>query len=321
MDKQAIIQKYFQKIDQLTVKKDMYRNCVNDLLEWILKTDMVQRDLTTKQLFMKTPHKITARIYGKQVQTVAGIEEAVYLLDTFTDIHATVTAEDSSSVAANQTILELYGSPSEILAYERTILNILQRLSGIATTTQSIVKQINNLGIAHPPLIASTRKTPWTLLDKKAVALGGGATHRLHLGDGVLVKDNHLLLLKEQYGLKSEPELVVKTIEILSQKVHDMLIEIEVEDRKSIEALITTASTLSSNNTFCIMLDNFSPEEVTQLLAAYRKKYDLSKIIFEASGGITKTTISDWATTGVDVLSLGALTHSTQAIDMSLDIM
>jgi nicotinate-nucleotide pyrophosphorylase (carboxylating) len=320
MNKQAIIQKHFQKIDQLTIKKELYRACVDDLCEWILKNDMVQRDMTTKLLFAKIPHEITARIISKQALTVAGIEEAVYLLDTFTDIHSTITAADGDHIGAKQTLLELHGSPAEILAYERTMLNILQRLSGIATATQTIIKQINDLKLAHPPLIASTRKTQWTLLDKKAVALGGGATHRLNLADGVLVKDNHLLILKEQYNLHSEPELAVKTIELISQKANNMLIEIEVEEKESIEALITNAKALLNDNTLCIMLDNFSPSNVTSILSSLRKKYDLSSIIFEASGGINKNNITEWANTGVDVLSLGALTHSTQSVDISLDI-
>jgi nicotinate-nucleotide pyrophosphorylase (carboxylating) len=320
MNKHAIIQKHFQKIDQLTTTNPVYRRCVDNLCEWVLKNDQVQRDLTTKLLFPKTPDEINARIISKQALTVAGIEEVLYLLDTFTDIHTTVKAKDGSQIGANKTILELHGSPSEVLAYERTVLNILQRLSGVATGTHAIVDEIKSLTTEHPPHVVSTRKTQWSLLDKKAVALGGGATHRLSLSDGVLVKDNHLLLLKDQYGLTSEPELVVKTIEILSQQMEDMLIEIEVEKRESIEALIMANAKLKSTNTLCILLDNFSPKDVKTILADLHKKYDLSKVLFEASGGITSRNIEDWATTGVDVLSLGVLTHSTKAVDLSLEI-
>jgi nicotinate-nucleotide pyrophosphorylase (carboxylating) len=320
MNKHAIIQKHFQKIGQLSTTNPVYRRCVDNLCEWVLKNDQVQRDLTTKLLFHKTPHEIKARIISKQGLTVAGIEEVLYLLDTFTDIHAAVKAKDGSVIDTKQTLLELHGSPSEILAYERTILNILQRLSGVATSTYEIVEQIKKLNREHPPLIAATRKTQWSLLDKKAVALGGGATHRLNLGDGVLVKDNHLLLLKEQYGLSSEPELAVKTFEILSQKAEDVLIEIEVEQQESIEALIIANTKIKSTNVLSIMLDNFTPSDVTKIIADLHKKYDLSKIIFEASGGITNTTVAQWAITGVDVLSLGSLTHSTKAVDLSLEI-
>lgn len=319
MNKDAIIKKHFQKIDQLTIKHPTYRRCVDDLFEWILKYDMVQRDLTTRLLFSQTPHEISARIISKQELTVAGMEEIHYLLDTFTDIHAKVLTEDGSWVGPEQTLLELHGSPSEILAYERTVLNVLQRLSGVATSTHSIIDRIRKF--KNPPLIAATRKTQWTLLDKKAVALGGGATHRLNLGDGILVKDNHLLLLKDQYGLESEPELAVKTIEILMQKANGVLIEIEVEERESLDALMSAAAKINSTNTLCIMLDNFKPDDVKTIIVDLHKKYDLSGIVFEASGGITSSTIDHWAQTGVDVLSIGALTHSTKASDLSLEIM
>jgi nicotinate-nucleotide pyrophosphorylase (carboxylating) len=320
MNKHTIIKKHFQKIEQLTTTNPTYRRCVDNLCEWILKNDQVQRDLTTKLLFPKTAHEIKARIISKQALTVAGIEEVLYLLDTFTDIHAAVQAKDGSRIEATQELLELQGSPAEILAYERTILNILQRLSGVATSTNTLVEQIKKLKIEHPPLIAATRKTQWSLLDKKAVALGGGATHRLNLGDGVLVKDNHLMLLKDQFGLSSESELAVKTIELLSKKTEDTLIEIEVEERESIDALIAANAKLNSTNTLCILLDNFSPRDVKTIIADLHKTSDLSHIIFEASGGITSSNIDDWAKTGVDVLSLGALTHSTKAVDLSLEI-
>jgi nicotinate-nucleotide pyrophosphorylase (carboxylating) len=321
MTKHAILQKHFQKIEQLTTTSPVYRRCVDDLCEWILKNDQVQRDLTTKLLFPKTHREIKARIISKQDSTtVAGIEEVLYLLDTFTDIHANVKAKDGSLIDEKHTLIELYGSPSEILAYERTMLNILQRLSGVATATHTVIEPIKKLNIEHPPLIAATRKTPWSLLDKKAVALGGGATHRLNLGDGVLVKDNHLLLLKDQYGLSLEPELATKTLEILSKKTEDTLVEIEVEQRESIEALIAANAQLKSTNVLCIMCDNFAPKDITKIIADLHKKYDLSSIVFEASGGITSDNIGEWAKTGVDVLSLGSLTHSTKAVDLSLEI-
>lgn len=320
MNKNAIIQKHFQKIDQLTVEKSDYRKCVDDLCEWLLRNDKAQHDTTTKLLFPKTLKEITARIFSKQEITVAGVEEVMYLLDTFTEIQFEVKTNDGLQAENNQTILELRGNATEILAFERTILNLLQRLSGIATTTQSIVLKIKNLQLQHVPLIAATRKTQWSLLDKKAVALGGGGTHRLNLFDGVLVKDNHLLILKESFAIEKEPELAVKTFEILSQKTNNMLIEIEVEQKESIEALVNAASSVRHSNTLCILLDNFSPIDAKKTVEEMRQKYDLSSILFEASGGITNDNIIEWAKTGVDVISLGAITHSVKSVDISLEI-
>lgn len=320
MNKSAIVQKHFQKVDQLTIENTVYKKCVNDLCEWLLRNDAVQKDLTTKLLFPKAVDEISARIFSKQILTVAGVEEVNYLLNTFSDIHTLIKTDDGQKSGVKQTILELKGRPAEILAFERTIINMLQRLSGIATQTNDIVTKIHTMNLSNTPLIAATRKTQWTLLDKKAVALGGGGTHRLTLSDGVLVKDNHLLILKELFDIKKEAALAEKTFQILSEKVEDILIEIEVEEKESIEKLIELANSTKNTNTLCILLDNFSSSDIRESLSALRKKYDLSNIIFEASGGITKDTINDWAATGVDVISLGALTHSPHAVDISLEI-
>lgn len=320
MNKTAIIQKHFQKVDQLTIENSIYKKCVNDLCEWLLRNDAVQKDLTTKLLFPKSPDEIRARIFSKQELTVAGVEEVIYLLNTFSDIRTEIKTDDGKTSGVKQTILELHGRAAEILAYERTVINLLQRLSGIATVTKELDTKIKKLQLPHPPLIAATRKTQWTLLDKKAVALGGGGTHRLTLSDGVLVKDNHLLILKQIYNIEKEPDLAEKTFQILSEKVNDVLIEIEVEEKESIEKLILLSNATKHTNTLCILLDNFSAKEIKATLNDLNNKYDLSNIIFEASGGITKDTITDWAATGVDVISLGAITHSPHAMDISLEI-
>lgn len=319
-NKQTRIQNHFQKIDNLVVSNRIYQKCIDDLCEWLLRNDKVQDDLTSKLLLQKEPTEISAKIISKQPLTIAGIAETGYLLNTFTEIRYTHPLVDGMTINAGETVFELQGTAAEILAYERTLLNFLQRLSGIATMTNTIVKEVKARNLANPPLIVATRKTPWTLLDKKAVALGGGGTHRLNLADGVLVKDNHLLILKERYGLHNEPELAVKTFEILIENKKDLLIEIEVEQRESIEALIEAALASDMTNTLCIMIDNFTPSEAKKTLDELRQKYDLSQIIFEASGGINKNNILEWAEVGVDVLSLGALTHSTQAVDLSLEI-
>lgn len=320
MSKNTIITKHFQKLDQLTMNNNVYLRCVDHLCEWLLRNDNVQKDLTTRLLFSRIAKPTSARIFTKQDMTVAGIEEVAYLIETFTEIQIVIKAKDGTQVKKGQTLIKLKGTSLEILAYERTILNILQHLSGIATGTAAIVSNVAALQVSHVPMIAATRKTQWTLLDKKAVALGGGATHRLTLSDGVLVKDNHLLLLQEQQSLQSELELAVKTFEMLNGKIDDMLIEIEVEKKESVEALVKAAINAKSKNTLCIMFDNFTAGDAKKVIASLKKKYDLSYIVFEASGGITKDNIREWAKTGVDIISLGALTHSPQAVDISLEI-
>ena len=179
---------------------------------------------------------------------------------------------------------------------------MLQRMCGIATETATIIEKIEH----DKPQIAATRKTLWGLLDKKAVAVGGGLTHRLNLSDGILVKDNHLLAL-------SAKEIIQKVL----QTNQTTLIEIEVETEDHLRELVEEFSKKDSPHALAILLDNFTPHEVKKVLERIPSH---PRIMYEASGGITPENIGDWTQTGVDVLSLGALTHSSKAANLSLDL-
>lgn len=295
------IHKFFQKKDQLTLVNKHYAMQVHDLIVWLLKNDEVQHDLTTENLFPEEK-RVNSRIITRQKTTIAGLEEVAYLIATFTKLEIQLLCKDGDHLEANQEIMHLKGDVREILAYERFFLNILQRLSGIATETHHIVSKLRD----GKPYIAATRKTVWGPLDKKAVAIGGGLTHRLSLADGILVKDNHLMLISATEALQK-----------LLQTVADTLIEIEVEDEENLNQLVTLFTKTQTNNVLGILLDNFSPAKAKQVLASI-KKYP--NVIYEASGGITTDNINEWAKTGVDIISLGALTHSPKAADISLDI-
>lgn len=319
MNKEKVIKKYFHKVNQLTIKNGKYKKLLDELIEFLLNTDEVKKDLTTKSLRIKKTHTSKAVIISKEDIIVAGIEEGIYLLKKHTHLKYKVFCKDGTKVKAGQSIMELYGATREILAYERVFLNILQRFLGIATVTNLLVTKIENQ--KEKSFIAATRKTNWGLLDKKAVAMGGGLTHRLSLSDGVLVKDNHLLLLKERFHFRSEEEIVSKALEILLKNTKNILIEIEVEKKESISVLIEKFTANKTSNVLGILLDNFSPKDAKVILKEIKQKYDTSPIIFEASGGITKDNILEWAQAGVDVISLGALTHSAKAADISLDLL
>ena len=301
VNKNDLILKHFHRASELTFKNKAYQKIVHDLIVWLLENDQVGKDITSKLLLGKSK-TVSAHIVSKQPLTVAGIEEIKYLLKTFTKISFKVVSKDGEKIEAKKTIIKLTGDVKEILAFERVMLNLLQTMSGIATETRSVIDLIKY----DKPYIAATRKTPWGLLDKKAVALGGGLTHRLNLSDGILVKDNHFLLLPTTAILQK-----------LLDKTENMLIEIEVEDEKSLLELINSFSRSKTNNTLAVLLDNFSPLEAREILS----KYNLHKtVIFEASGGITAENINEWTNSGVDVISLGALTHSSKAADISLDL-
>lgn len=200
---------------------------------------------------------------------------------------------------ADDVLLSLSGSAAEILKIERTLLNVLQRLSGIATLTRRYVDA------ATPCPIASTRKTLWGLLDKYAVSVGGGLTHRLNLGDAVMLKENHLALLPEGIGS------LTSLFPYFSKDLPFVTVEVERPDQ--IDRLLTACPSLPFP--LFILCDNFSSESLRDVLLNLKRP---PGVYFEASGGITLENLSDYATTGVDVLSIGAITHSVPASDFSL---
>lgn len=207
---------------------------------------------------------------------------------------------DGDAFRSGNVILKLKGPTHEILKIERTLLNVLQRLCGITTTTARYVK------IAKPCRVAATRKTQWGLLDKYAVAVGGGLTHRLHLGDALLFKENHLKLLKE-------PSFFLDALlAVAASKLR--LVTIEVETQFEAEILYHHLFPPLPCPIF-ILFDDFSVTDLKRTLKALPRRKNL---YFEASGGIHFENLPTYAKTGVDVLSIGALTHSVPALDFSL---
>ena len=336
LDKKSLIRIYFQKSDRLSTQNPDYVKTLSSLFQWMIAADSVSDDVTTKLLNLSGTKKAT--IITKEPIVVAGLEEIVYLLKTHTSLALSTMHKDGEKIANHKLVATIHGNIKEILSYERTILNILQRMSGIATTTYKLVHLINsqpfgrlrNLRASPPPYIAATRKTPWVLLDKKAVSVGGGLTHRLSLSDGILVKDNHLSAIGKVKILDSTIEMVKYAVTTLLSHHNNELIEIEVTNYDEAHAAVSAWSTISisskgrsafgGNNYFALLLDNFTPKDAQSTIAKLNKTFDTSRIIFEASGGIDEGNIKEWATTGVDILSLGSLTHSAVASNLSLEI-
>lgn len=300
LNKSSIILRYFQKSDQLTVDDKQYQQSISSLFRWLTDNDKVEADKTAKYF----PNKNTeAIIMAKQDGIIAGLEEVEYLLEKYTKLEFKPKTKDGSGINNEETIAEIKGSSNEILAYERTILNILQRTSGIATETNHLIKLIG-----PKPYLAATRKTPMMNLDKKAVAVGGGLTHRLNLSDGILIKDNHLKL-----------DSIENILQILMGKYQNELIEIEVTDTKQAFQTIATFNRINTNNHLAILLDNFTLPDAKKTIAKLQKEFYLTSIIYEGSGGINEENIKEWTQTGVDLVSLGSLTHSSKALNISLE--
>lgn len=274
---------------------------VDNLIDLALAEDLSHGDITTDALIPPDlPGK--ASILIKEKGVVAGIEVArKVFLRIDPSLKVEVLAEDGTGVKPGDVIAIISGTVASILKAERTVLNFLQRLSGIASMTAEYVAKTSGF----PADITDTRKTTpgLRLLEKYAVRAGGGKNHRLHLGDGILIKDNHLDALRA-LGMS------LKDIVTKAKKNAPGGVKIEVEVNTVREALEAAEAGAD-----IIMLDNMSPEEMRRTVSLLP-----SQIKTEASGGITLDNIQAAASAGVDTISIGALTHSPKALDISLEI-
>lgn len=295
----------------------IYATQVTDLFTWILHADRVQDDTTTHMLHLKGNG--TGIIVSNQSGIIAGIAEICFLIEMLTGLRVKEHISDGMRVTEGTVLLRISGSNTDLLGFERSILNVLGRMSGIATQTHTLVSLVKN---EHTfPCIAATRKTPYMLLDKKAVAVGGGLTHRLDLADWELIKDNHLSILKNELP-KRPSDIVFSEAVKRAVKASIPFFEIEVETQQQAEAVQTVLEELSGNSrqTMAILLDNFSPYDAGQFIKQMRNSSVYTHVLIEASGGITQENFPEWSHTGVDILSLGSLTHSSQNFNLSMEI-
>jgi len=267
-----------------------------ELIDQGLKEDIGTGDLSTRIL----PQDLTglAKIYAKQKGVLAGlwlVEQVFQRLDS--QICFNRLLQDGDEVNIGEVVLELRGPFSSILQGERTALNFLQHLSGIATATKRAVDLVAGLSVG----IVDTRKTlpGWRILQKYAVRVGGGRNHRFGLYDAVMLKDNHLAAVG---GLTE----AVKRIK--AQVGHMTKIEVECETIDQVKEAIICGVDV-------VMLDNMDLVEMREAV-----QYIAKRAIVEASGGMGEERLREVAETGVDLISIGALTHSVQALDFSLDL-
>src|SRR5947207_9387926 len=277
------------------MKPDRY-----DPIAAALKEDIGQGDITTDFFVPETLHA-TGRIIAREKAIVAGAAAAA---DVFRQVDPSIEVRiiraDGTEVAAGDVIIEVRGLARSILKAERVALNFLQRLCGIATLTREFINAIEN----HSAKILDTRKTTPGLraLEKAAVVAGGGVNHRFGLYDMVLIKDNHLATLG---GLSTFADRIRR----LRQERPNISIEVEADDLEQVRAFVEI------DGIDVILLDNMTPAQVREALALRR-----NNIKFEASGGITLKSVRRIAATGVDYISIGALTNSARAVDLGLEM-
>lgn len=249
--------------------------------------------------------KVKAEIAAKEDGIICGISELSALFRLFS-IKAQSLLSDGQKVKKKQRIFLLEGRSKDILTVERTAVNILSRMSGIATLTK---KYVDKASLANPKIrIAATRKTTPTFgfFEKKAVAAGGGDTHRLGLYDLVLIKDNHLRLFADNVASALKA----------ARKETSFSHKIEIEVRKAQDAYIA-----AEYGADIVMLDNMSAPEIKKTVSGLEKRNLRSRVLLEVSGGINLENLGEYAKTGADILSVGRITHSAPALDMSLEIL
>jgi nicotinate-nucleotide pyrophosphorylase (carboxylating) len=271
---------------------------VHRLIELALEEDLGRGDVTSEAL-IPPDREAEGEVLVKARGVIAGLEVAAAV---FRAVDPTLAwealARDGEAVSPGQVVARVSGRARSILAAERTALNFLQRLSGIATLTARYVEALRGTRAR----LTDTRKTTpgWRYLEKMAVRAGGGHSHRLDLAGGILIKDNHLAL--------SGNDIPAAIRAVREQAPHTLRVEVEVTSLAGVEAALAAGAEV-------ILLDNMSLEEMRRAVALVS-----GRALLEASGGITLETVRAVAETGVDLISSGAITHSATALDLSLEI-
>jgi nicotinate-nucleotide pyrophosphorylase (carboxylating) len=275
---------------------------IEEALKKFLNEDIGHGDITTDAL-VDPAAKAAGTIVCKEQAVVAGLSESIILLK-LVGCEGKSNVRDGQQVPAGTIILEVGGSGSGLLKVERVLLNLLSHMSGVATATAELVNIAKKNG--GSTRIACTRKTLPGLryFEKRAVELGGGDTHRLRLDDAVLIKDNHLALA----GSITESIRKAKTKVSFTKKIE---VEATSPDQ-AVEAGMAGAD--------IVLLDNMTPQQVKKSVSLLETKNLRDHLLVEVSGGITRENLPGYVKTGVDVISVGSITHSAKAIDMSLEL-
>jgi len=272
---------------------------IEDLLRFI-REDAPWGDVTSETVVPDVTCRAIVR--AKSQGVVAGLSEARRLFEHF-GVTVRERSADGRAVAPGTVLLDLDGPARAILLVERTALNIIGRMSGIATRTREAVEAVR--AVSPDVRVAATRKTAPGLrvLDKKAVILGGGDPHRYTLSDMVLIKDNHLALTPLAEAIRRAKEESLYRV-----------VEVEVE---TVEDAVTAAGAGAD----IVLLDNMTPDTVREAVRALAGRGLRDRLTLEVSGGVGEDTLVGYAATGVDIISMGALTHTVRNFDVSLDIL
>lgn len=320
MDRKPLREYTHKAVSFLTVENSQYKQWVFRYTFLELEKDLGSKgDITTNSVFVENSIA-TGQIFAKEDGIFAGREEIQYfLVDADHSFRPGVKSgfeikfnfKDGDRFKKGDVLFEITGEIHDLLAVERVVLNLVMRMSAIATMTASMIDLVKDYDV----LLTPTRKTLWGLLDKRAVIVGGGGSHRINLSDAILVKDTHLDLINHDFNL---------VLQRIADSKHDCrFIEIEVESKEeALAAAEAFSKYLGSKirSVGVLLLDNMSAEQMTATVDALKFDGFYNNLLLEASGGINESSVLDYAKTGVDIISMGCLTSGIRGLDMSLKI-
>ncbi len=291
----------WQDLDKNLIEKHLAICVEEDLGLYLRESSACQLDVTTKYCEISNPG--TAYLTARESMILCGINLVPHIFKVFEtkgiSFHSNYI--DGDTLSGNDIIGAMTGPLNEILFVERVVLNFLQRLSGIATSTLKFKATINEFGVG----LLDTRKTTpgLRLLEKYASACGGSFNHRIGLFDRILIKDNHLAAVQATQG----KELTNFLHSVAVKSPNHFLIEVEIDEIEQLEPAIAAGVD-------AVLLDNFSPDSISKAILQNE-----NRVVIEASGGITETTISDYAKAKPHFISTGAPVHSSRWVDIGLD--
>lgn len=304
------------KLNNKEYQKQILRYTFEEMME-----DFSKGDVTTQAFFKKDAHA-QAVVVMKQHGIIAGLAEIPYFLKKLPKIKAKFLKKDGARVKPGDIVLKLSGPVHELMRTERVMLNFIGRLSGIATYTAKHVALARKIN--RNILLTPTRKTLWGWLDKKACTVAGAGTHRLNLNDAILIKHNHI----KAAGIDIA-EYLRKTLKNAHGKksARGRFIEIEVRNAKDAIKVAKVFTQAKSERRIkqiklpCfLMFDNMFPQKIARAIEIIKRETTYNSVLFEASGGINLKNLASFVKTGVDIISIGALTHSAAMLDCSMRI-
>lgn len=308
--------------DRLTLENPVYQEACWSYFDFQKKLDLPkgEKDATTDLTVTDKRKVLKAELILKQDGMLAGVEELLWYLKKFNQISEVFSdAVDGEFARKGRRVMFIKGEVAFLLAMERHIVNFLQRMCGIATQAYEIIGAA--AGYNPYVLVCPTRKTYFGPMDKKAVVVAGGGSHRVYLSDAVLVKENHFAAAAKADDERNF-ESTVHSLQRHRENISFLEVEVETPDQalRAAEILRSIKQKTNSHVPYGLLLDNFNSSQVIRTLSEMKQLGFWDDLFFEASGGITQDSLREYVNSGVDIVSMGMLTNQSPTLDISMEI-